>query len=97
MADMFPINYMFYVCIQHSNAQAFIHEEINMGAFSHVCVVPIFMGAYKHTVIVLIQMVQLVDGLKYFGVIPIFGLLLRVPFIHALFFFFFFFLRKHFL
>ena len=64
MADIFPINYMFYVCIQHSNAQAFIHEEINMGAFSHVCVVPIFMGAYKHTVIVLIQMVQLVNGLK---------------------------------
>ena len=50
--------------IQHSNAQAFIHEEINTGAFSHVCVVPIFMGPYKHTVIVLIQMVQLVDGLK---------------------------------
>ena len=30
-----------------------------MGAFSRV--VPIFMGAYKHTVIILIQMVQLVD------------------------------------
>ena len=64
MADIFPINYMFFVCIQHSNVQAFTHEEINMGAFSHVCVVPIFMGAYKHTVIVLIQMVQLVNGLK---------------------------------
>ena len=53
---------MFFVCIQHTNAQAFIHEEINMGAFSHVYVVPIFMGAYKHTVIVLIQMMQLADA-----------------------------------